>query len=44
MLVNDNLIHEENTKMIAELKESNQIKDSEIARLKKALAEATNKN
>ena len=44
MLISDKLIHEENTKVIAELNESSQRKDSEITRFKKSLKEATKKN
>ena len=40
MLISDKLIHEENTKVIAELKESNSRKDSEMLRLKKSLKDA----
>jgi len=40
MLISDKLIHEENAKVIAELKESNSRKDSEILHLKKSLKEA----
>ena len=40
LLISDKLIHEENTKVISELKEQSHLKDQEIARLKKALEES----
>ena len=40
LLISDKLIHEENTKVISELREAGHLKDQEIARLKKALEES----
>ena len=40
LLISDKLIHEENTKVIAELKESSMLKDQEIANLKAVLDQA----
>ncbi len=44
LLISDKLIHEENTKVIAELQESNLLKDAEISKLKAALEQANKLN
>ena len=41
LLLNDNLLHEENAKVITELRESNYVKEQEIASLRKALQKAS---
>ena len=40
-MLNDNLLHEENAKVITELRESNYVKEQEIASLRKALQKAS---
>ena len=41
LLLSDKLLHEENAKVIAELRESNLVKEQEIEGLRQALRKAT---